>query len=1010
MTPEFQLIQQIRELMQSDMLERTPILEDFAAQFAETCQTVCQRLQRCNEYLAKGMRSEAVHEACSPPLLIELANAINFPELKKWRNVCLDLELPTFPALPEDILAQLQLECARERDLEPLLKQYRRAVYQADRDECIRLLRELREHDPNNPSWPQNLRPLEESKLPEWTEQAREALAADDRFTLKVIYADLTHPQRVAPPPSSLIEAIKDAIMGERREETKRQGMALVARLDKALGAGDGESVDALMAAWEKLETDEAFDATPDMRAIVGRSRDWQALRQREAETQAEFQTRVDSMWALLEQGKADEAEIRHHWDNLLAEGREVPERLTRSVDEAIARRQAGRRHRRRLAGTVVLLLVLAGLAAVAVLAYAAHQRNQKTAILAKLERMLQEEQYEDLDSFLDSLREHRPEIFQLPEVNQYVEKSQAVLKQQDETDRKFTGLYEELTRIRKEGYATSPEQIQRILDEAAPVARTAEARKSLAEWERSWQSWRGRRQQQVDDALTRVTLQVREILESRQRRPFSDLPSEAAALGKVPPMLTEAATYVADASTARVEAFNEVSAQYDAWKRDYERRVLEESQASERLLSLRQGIPAALPDLTRYFDLLGQFVKEFPDEPETASYARILGRKDAYVQALLLEDFRPGQFPPDAAAVEQIAKWLDGPLQDSVWTRDLRACLDYAQGSVQVRQSLPMLLRETKELNLKVFRIRKHGDTDWRLVYYPDTIGTKTEEDEQGNKYQIHWGKIYWYETREQTPYLTHTKDVFPNRLSSLDYDVQIQRLDRDNLVPHAKFLYSFVARAMEAKQLDLHFLQGIKALLADQEIEPVPRAWVLKRLVAFLVKAYPNTPDADLMQELSRKLPTDVPWGNPTQLDVIRANQEIEESLRRFPDVDAIIAKLRTQRELTALALGRRVRCVGSIQFSEGKSVPRFVRQPDSEIWTLAVTATGTRPYFRLAGTVREDGTIRPEKGVEGDLVPGQLLLAPADGRDTRQLGNTFQETPGLNVPDSWPSNAWK
>lgn len=1009
MTPEFQLIQQIRELLQSDMLERTPALEDSAEQFADLCQTACQRLQRCAEYLAKGMRSEAVHEASSSPPLIELANAINFPELKKWRNVCLDLELTTFPPLPEDILAQLQLECARERDLEPLLKQYRRAVYQADRDECIRLLRELRQHDPNNPSWPQNLRPLEEGKLAQWTEQAREALAADDRFTLKVIYTDFTHPQRVAPPPNSLLEAIKDAILGERREETRRQGMALAARLDKALAAGDAESVDALMAAWTKLEADEAFQCTPDMKAVSGRARDWQGLRQRDAEAEAEFQVRVEAMWALLEHGKADEAAIRHHWDNLLAEGREVPDRLVRSVDEAIARRQAAHRHRRRLIGTVVLLLVLAALGTAAVFAYAAHQRNQRTVILAKLEKMLGEEQYEELDSYLDSLRDHRPDIFRLPEINQYVEKSQAVLKQRNELDQKFAGLMEELDRIRKEGYATSPEQIQRILDEATPDARTAEARKSLAEWERSWRAWRTRQQQQVDDSLARLNLQIREILDSRQRHPFTDLDSEGAALDKIAPLLTEAAPFVANATTPPVEAFNEASSQYDAWKRDYDRRVQERSQASERLLALRQSIPAALPDLNRYFDLVGQFVKEFPDEPESASYAHVMERKNAYMQAVLLEDFRLS-FPPDAETTAGIAKWLDGPLKDSVWTGDLQACLDYVQGTQHVRASLPMLLRETKELNLKVFRMRKHGDTDWRLVYYPETMGTKTEEDEGGNKYQMYWGQIYWYETREQTPYLTHTKDVFPDRLTSIDYDIQIQRLDRDNIVPHAKFLYSFVARGMEAKQLDLHFLQGIKTLLSDQTIEPVPRAWVLKRLVAFMVKAFPGTPDADLMQDLSRKLPTDVPWGNPSHLDVIRANQEIQEALRRFADVDAIIAKLQAQRELRALALSRRVHCVGSIQLTDGKALPRFVRQPGSEIWTLTVTATGTRPYFRLAGSLREDGTIRPEKGCEGELVPGQLLLAPADARDTRALSEKFSKIPGLTAPDGWPGNAWK
>lgn len=1010
MTPEHQLIQQIRELLQSDMLERSPVLEDFAEQFADICQTACQRLQQCAEYMAKGMRSEAVHEAERAPNILELAKAIQFPELKKWRNVCMDLELASFPALPEDILEQLRTECARERDLEPLLRQYRRAVYQADRDECIRLLRELREHDPKNPSWPQNLRPLEESQLPELADQTREALAEDDRYTLKVIYTEFTHPQRVAPPPADLLEAIKDAILGERREETRRQGNALAARIDKALTAGDATSVDALMEAWAKLETDEAFDATPDMNALVGRVRDWQELRRKHAEEAAEFQERVEAMWAVLEGGKADEAQVRHHWDNLLAEGREVPERLSRTVEEFINRRQTARKQRRRLVATAVLLLLLALLGSVAFFAHAAHQRRERADILARLETMLAAEEFAELDDYLASLRERRPAIYRLPELSQYIQRTQAVLDEWQETDRKFAAIFEQLTRIRREEYPTAPEQIQRLLDEAATSARTDEARRALGDWERAWHAWQNRQQQRRDDALARITLQAREILDSRGQRAFTDLAGEAAALERIPPILAEGNAILDQASTTRVEAFNEVSAQYDAWRRDHERRAEQQEQKVERLATLRRTIPAAPPDLNRYFDLLAEFVQGFPEQPETPSYRHILQRRNAYEQAVMLDDFQLGTFPPDAEAARRIAQWLDGPLDGSVWAADLRTSLDYVQSTQRIRNTLPMLLRETRELNLKVFRIRRHGDVDWRPVYYPDIIGTRTEEDDHGNKYQIYWGQVFWYESRDQTPYLVHTREIFPDHLSSTDYDVRIQRRERDNIVPHGKFLYDFVARATEARQLDLHFLQGIKTLLEDETIEPVPKAWTLKRLVDFMVKAFPDLPEAAAMQEISRSLPTEVPWMNPTHLDVIGANQTIQERLRNFPDVDAIAGSIQAQRGLTALALSRRLRCVGSIQLEEGKPSPRFVRPTTGEVWVLTIAGAGARPGFRLAATVRGNDTFRAEPGSQGELIPGQLLLAPADNRDTRELRKRFENMPGLTAPASWPANVWQ
>ena len=63
MTPEQELVQRLREFVRRDEREATPILEDLADQYGELCRAVNTRLRRCAEFLAKGMRSEAVHEA-----------------------------------------------------------------------------------------------------------------------------------------------------------------------------------------------------------------------------------------------------------------------------------------------------------------------------------------------------------------------------------------------------------------------------------------------------------------------------------------------------------------------------------------------------------------------------------------------------------------------------------------------------------------------------------------------------------------------------------------------------------------------------------------------------------------------------------------------------------------------------------------------------------------------------------------------------------------------------------
>ena len=120
MIPEQQLVQQIVALVKGDQVERNPVVEEIAGQYAELCHDLVARLRRCAEYLDKGMRSEAVHEATGMPPLLDLVDVVRFPELKKWGNLVADLELAPFPQIPMEIVERLRRECVTEEDLAPL--------------------------------------------------------------------------------------------------------------------------------------------------------------------------------------------------------------------------------------------------------------------------------------------------------------------------------------------------------------------------------------------------------------------------------------------------------------------------------------------------------------------------------------------------------------------------------------------------------------------------------------------------------------------------------------------------------------------------------------------------------------------------------------------------------------------------------------------------------------------------------------------------------------------------
>ena len=313
MIPEQQLVQQIVDLIHSDQVERNPVLEEFAEQYAELCFDVVGRLQRCVEYLDRGMRSEAVHEATSAPSLLGLVEVIQFDEVRKWGNIVTDLDLAPFPSVPMDIVERLRRECLTEESLAPLLKEYRRCVYQGDQDQCIRLLRELRERDPDNPSWAENLRPLEQDQLPRLLRKAEKALGAGDLRVLRGLLDEMVHPQRLVPIPGEIVTPVKDALMADRRLEAGAQGASLAAGMSQALDEGNMPSLKELLQRWEALCSDDAFRPTTTMTRVAEDARLAHAQAVDKQQAEEALATAISEMRELLAQRRVTSAVLRRH-------------------------------------------------------------------------------------------------------------------------------------------------------------------------------------------------------------------------------------------------------------------------------------------------------------------------------------------------------------------------------------------------------------------------------------------------------------------------------------------------------------------------------------------------------------------------------------------------------------------------------------------------------------------------------------------------------------------------
>lgn len=1017
MTPEQQLIQQICQLIESGQIDRNPLVEDYAEQFAELCRLANERLLRCQDYIDKGMRSEAVHEAHTAPDLLVLGEQLQFAGLKKWRNICADMELVVFQPLNDELLAKLRSECAREQELTPLLKEYRRLVYQGDHHGCISVLRMIREKDPTNPSWANNLRPLEEEAMADTVAAAEEAIRTRDLTSLKALYDDLTSPYRVATAPEDVLRNMRKLLMHDRAEALCKEGVAILQRLQSALANDEAEELAVVTAAAEKLAADDAFLRMPEnWETTLAAARDMLAAIAKRNEKKAEFGQALAELQDQLAANKLSELSLRHEWERLSAWEMPVPEILRKQVMETLADMQVKRlrRERRVTAAIVIGVLIVLGLLG-AFLHFRIVQRR-RAAIFTEMERMHSSAQYEQLDKYMEHIGHIDPNFMQSPQVRTMHQNLILALRELNKAGERYARAMTALEAIRQNAYeGTSAEIIEQLLAEAAEMAYGDEEKNQVDIWRRTWQSWQQRQRRDADNELLRLTGMYNTARQDAKKQPYADFAREYEKISELTLAFKQGALRLPAASEAVAQAFHEASEDLGVWERDWAKRRDDDAARRQKLQVLQEDIPLALPDLQRYFTLLQEYCEMAPTAGETLHYRRILDQRQHYEKVAALSSITVGALPLPADQIHILQQVLTQQAQGSAWEPDLQRCLAMAEErQAMLGQINAMLALNPDMLNVTTLRYRPRVGPEprqWQLLYSPKPLIEGKERDAEGNEQNIYFGNIYFFREIDGPPVLMHTKDVFPNRLNVRDFEIDIRRQAQDNLCAHARFLYQLVAEANEAPLPAVHLLNNLDTLIASQDIELIPKLWLLRAIIDVL-QAHCRTqlPESAGWLDILDGVDSSTPWMNPNYPPTKDANARISRKLSELPEFSPFAARMVKSLRVLQEALNAKPRCVGSMQTGPaGALQPVFVEAKPSEVWVLVAPSGQQQPYFMLlAGS---DLDMRAD--ALRTCFPGMPLFAPTRERGTANvligLGVTNADKTAISKPASWPANAW-
>jgi hypothetical protein len=222
MTDYQRIVDDIRSFLQASDQTFSDSLRALAAGYNEACQETNARLRRCEEFLQKGLRSEALHFAQGEPVLLDVVAALDFPERAEWEQVALGYGLPPPPHLRIDTAEALNRAYSEERPLEHLLREHRlQALSRVSLGQRLATLRKIAVLDANNPVWSEDITTLEKARVQEIRAGLDEALKQNDNGTIFALWDELERTPWLVSGTTQVINGLRDEV--ERRIHWRRR-------------------------------------------------------------------------------------------------------------------------------------------------------------------------------------------------------------------------------------------------------------------------------------------------------------------------------------------------------------------------------------------------------------------------------------------------------------------------------------------------------------------------------------------------------------------------------------------------------------------------------------------------------------------------------------------------------------------------------------------------------------------------------------------------------------------
>ena len=476
-----------------------------ARQYAELCRRANLRLALCQHFIQNHQLIEACDQALQPPALVELCEALPFPDMDQWRQICARSRWAVSESIDLATLEQVRACMHGAAPFEPALRAFRRAVLRGRPAEVRQMLYTLMMMDVDNLNWRMDAAAFEDVRQTELFEIAIPAIEAGDLDALRPVAAELSGPW-VSPPEPEMLAIVQAECAKREAMVVTQKGQEILQHFVTACDAQDFDAAAEAESAYQALLAAGGFDPTDEMRQTYASGRIWFSTAQAQREADAAFGRDLASLESALAQPQPGE-DVDHFLHVLETTGRDLPAELVERAHRAIRRRKSRGRRQARLRMAIHVVSIVVPLLLVGLGLWYFALTKQRVAWTAKLALALKADDLSAYDDAMNAMTRSYGPIFGRALLHaESIEDMRA--QRADLVARcalwthNYTNTLAALQTIQEQGFVAPADQVLKLLAQGKTLAKTIP---QMAEFEKIETPWRADQAAKLAEALTRL-------------------------------------------------------------------------------------------------------------------------------------------------------------------------------------------------------------------------------------------------------------------------------------------------------------------------------------------------------------------------------------------------------------------------------------------------------------------------------------------------------------------------